>query len=145
MSRDSERDASKHITSGSALFRHLIDLSVVSNRILNVTMKVSHPAVWLRIFPLALNVLSLPPMTIMSTDSLANFQVIQSSQSKNVQATRLMSMSFEEAGQLTIRFGESKLRQEFQDVVKEDQKYCQRSSANLRSQASQSTKSSCTF
>ena len=36
-----------------------------------------------------------------------------------------MSMSFEEVGQLTIRFGESKLGQQFSEVVKEDQKYCQ--------------------
>ena len=62
----------------------------------------------------------------MSSSTLADrFQLIQATQTKNNQVDRLMNMSFEEAGLLTIRFGESKMGQKFQDVVKEDQKYCQ--------------------
>ena len=85
-----------------------------------------HPAVWLRIPTRAPIVTSQISLTVMSTSSLADrFQVIQTSQTKNAQADRLMSMSFEEVGQLTICFGENKLGQKYQDVVKEDQKYCQ--------------------
>ena len=83
-------------------------------------------AVWSKIrkpVPLSFSVRSLLNM---SNSSLADrFQVIQNTQSQNAQTDRLMTMSYEELGMLPIRFGDSKVGQKFQDVVKEDQKYCQ--------------------
>ena len=87
---------------------------------------VPRSAVW-PVFPsLALFVSSPQPKNLMANRSLADrFQMIQTTQTKHAQEDRLMSMSFEEVGQLTIRFGESKVGQQFSEVVKEDQKYCQ--------------------
>ena len=78
-------------------------------------------------FPsLALFVLSPHPKNLMANRSLADrFQMIQTTQTKHAQEDRLMSMSFEEMGKLTIRFGESKVGQQYSEVVQEDQKYCQ--------------------
>eukprot|EP00435_Cladocopium_sp_Y103_P004762 s874_g1.t1 len=53
------------------------------------------------------------------------FSAVQKTQNKTEQNNKLMSMSFEEIGKLTIRFGESKLGQAYKKVVDEDQKYCQ--------------------
>jgi len=62
----------------------------------------------------------------MAASNLAErFNAAQTNQTKVEKTNRLMTMTFEEVGALTIRFGESKLGQTYKQVVTEDQKYCQ--------------------
>lgn len=62
----------------------------------------------------------------MASSTLAErFNAVQTKQVQVEKTNRMQSMSFEELGALTIRFGESKLGQTFKQVVTEDQKYCQ--------------------
>eukprot|EP00435_Cladocopium_sp_Y103_P011722 s5018_g3.t1 len=50
---------------------------------------------------------------------------VSEAQKKDVQQSKLMTMSYEELGALVIRFGDAKLGQTYMTVVKEDPKYCQ--------------------
>ena len=61
----------------------------------------------------------------MSMCSLADrFQIVQTATAQSAQHAQWMEVSFEDIGNLTIRFGDSKLGQKYSEVVRNDQKYC---------------------
>ena len=62
----------------------------------------------------------------MSLSTLADrFNMVQESQKKEEQQSKLKCLSYDQLGSLQIRFGEAKLGQTYQQVVTEDPKYCQ--------------------